>query len=91
VCSVIVVLKVLVVLLDHINCVYMWPPPCTQGNEVRSVFDQKLDSKDGREQSRREYSRDQLTYEEESGLSTDLSYQELGPCVGIFARGSNKD
>ena len=59
-------------------------------------FDRKLDSEDGGERSGRGFAMsglngDLLARGEVLGLSTELPNQELGPCEGFLARGSNEN
>jgi hypothetical protein len=59
------------------------PPPCIGGNEARSVFDQKLDSGDGRERPRGAGNRAPLAHGEGLRLSTELLDRGAWPSRGL--------
>ena len=70
------------------------PPPCTEGNKARGVSVKSLIVKmvgSIRERLAGRHIGDPLAHGEGSRLSTELPNQELGPCEGFLARGSNKD
>ena len=72
----------------------VWAPPCTEGNKAcggsaRSLIVKMAGSIQERLAER--HVRDPLTCGEGPKLSMVLSDQELGPCEGFLARGSNKD
>ena len=72
----------------------VWPPPCTRGNKAHSVLAGSLIVKTVgsiRERLAGRHVGDPLAHGEGPRLSTKLSNQELGPCEGFLARGSNKD
>jgi hypothetical protein len=59
------------------------PPPCTDGNEARRVFGQKLDSGDGGECPRGAGSRAPLVRGESPWLSTELLDHGAWPSRGL--------
>jgi hypothetical protein len=59
------------------------PPPCTEGNEARSVFSQKLDSGDGGERPRGDGSGAPLARGEGLRLSTELLDRGAWPSRGL--------
>jgi hypothetical protein len=68
------------------------PPPCTGGNEARSVFGWKLDSGDGGERPRGDGSGAPLVHGEGMRLSTELVERGAWPSRGLpFALGNNED
>ena len=72
----------------------VWLPPCTEGNKARGVSAESLIVKTAGSIRKRFAGRhvgDPLARGESPGLSTELPDQELGPCEGFLARGSNKD
>ena len=86
----------LVVLRDHINCVCGVVATVYWREQGPWRFGQKLDSEDGGERSGRGFAtsgltKDPLARGEGLELSMKLPDQELGPCEGFLARGSNED
>ena len=72
----------------------VWPPPCTRGDKTRGVSAGSLIVKTAgsiRERLAGRHVGDPLTRGEGPRLSTELPDQELGPCEGFLARGSNED
>ena len=72
----------------------MWPPSCTEGNKAHGVSAGSLIVKTAesiRERLAGRHVRDPLAREEGPRLSMELPDQELGPCEGFLARGSNED
>ena len=72
----------------------VWPPPCTRGNKARSISAESLIVKTVGSIWERLAGRhvgDPLARGEGLRLSTELLDQELGPCEGFLARGSNED
>ena len=72
----------------------VWPPPCTEGNKAHGDLAESLIVKtagSGPGRLARRYTRDPLVRGEGPGLSTELPDQELDPCKGFLARGSNED
>ena len=72
----------------------MWPPPYTRGNKARDVSVGSLIVKTARSIQERLAGRhvgDPLALGEGPRLSTELPDQELSPCEGFLARGSNED
>ena len=72
----------------------VWPPPCTGGKKARDVSARSLIVKTAgsiRERLAGRHVRDPLACGEGSRLSTELPDQELGPCEGFLAMGSNED
>ena len=72
----------------------VWPPPCTRGNKTHGVSVGSLIVKMRgavRERLAGRHTEDPLARGEGPGLSTELLDQELGPCEGFLARGSNED
>ena len=72
----------------------LWPPPCTEGNKARGVSAESLIVKTVgsiRERLAGRHVGDPLARGEGPRLSTELPDQDLGPCEGFFARGSNED
>ena len=72
----------------------VWPPPCTGGNKARGVSVGSLIVKTAgsiRERLAKRHVEDPLAHGEGSRLSMELPDQELGPCEGFLARGSNED
>ena len=72
----------------------VWPPPCTRGNKAHGVSAGSLIVKTAgsiQESLSRRHVGDPLARGEGSRLSTELPDQELGPCEGFLARGSNED
>ena len=70
------------------------PPPCTEGNKARGVSAESLIVKTMGsiwERLAKRHIGDPLACGEGLGLSTELPDQELGPCEGFVARGSNED
>ena len=70
------------------------PPPCTEGNKARGVSAESLIVKMAesiRERLAERHVGDLLARGEGPTLSTELLDQELGPCEGFLARGSNED
>ena len=70
------------------------PPPCTGGNKARDVLARSLIVNTAgsiRERLAGRYVGDPLARGEGPWLSTELLDQELGPCEGFLARGSNED
>jgi hypothetical protein len=59
------------------------PPPCTEGNEARGIFDRKLDSGDGEERPRGAGSGAPLARGEGLRLSTDLLDRGVWPSRGL--------
>ena len=71
----------------------VWPPPFIGGNKARGVLAGSLIVKTAgsiRERLAGTHVRDPLARGEGPRLSTELSDQELGPCEGFLARGSNE-
>jgi hypothetical protein len=68
------------------------PPPCTEGNDARDVFDRMLDSENGgsvREELEAEHD---LRVEKARGSLRSYSTEVLGPRVGFpLGRGTNED
>ena len=86
----------LVVLRDHTNYVCGVATTVYRREQDSRRFGWKLDSEDGGERSRRGFAtsgltEDPLAHGEGPELSTELSDQELSPCKGFLARGSNED
>ena len=84
----------LVVLRDHTNHVCGVVGTCTEGNKARGVLAGSLIVKTAgriRKRLARRHVGDPLACGEGPRLSTELPDQELGPCVGYLARGSNED
>ena len=72
----------------------VWPPPCTGGNKARDISAGSLIVKmvgSIRERLAGRHVGDSLERGEGPRLSTELPDQELGPCEGFLARGSNED
>ena len=72
----------------------VWTPPCTGGNKVHGVSAGSLIVKmEGSIQERLagRHIGDPLACGEGPRLSMELPDQELGPCEGFLARGSNED
>ena len=72
----------------------VWAPPCTEGNKARGVSTGSLIVKTAesiRERLAGRHVEDPLARGEGPRLSTELPDQELGPCEGFLARGSNED
>ena len=72
----------------------VWPPPCTGENKARDVLARSLIVKMAgsiRERLAKRHIGDPLACGEGPRLSTELLDQELGPCNGFLARGSNED
>ena len=72
----------------------VWPPPCTEGNKASGDLTGSLIVKmAGSIQERLVgmHVGDPLAHGEGPRLSTELPDQELGPCEGLLARGSNED
>ena len=72
----------------------VWPPPCTGGNKARGGSSGSLIVKTAgsiQERLAERHIGDPLARGEGPRLSTELPDQELGPCEGFLARGSNKD
>jgi hypothetical protein len=65
----------------------VWLPSCTGDNEAHDILEKKLNSEDVEERSRRGYSKDPLAHGKVSRVSTELPDKQLGPEVGILARG----
>ena len=89
-------LEGLVVLRDHTNRVCGVAATVYQREQGLWRFDQKLDSEDGGERSRRGFATsgligDPLARGEGPELSMELPNRELGPCKGFLMRGSNED
>jgi hypothetical protein len=64
-------------------------PPCTEGNEARSVFGWKLEAGSVREEPKEEH---HLRVEKARGSLRSYSTEVLGPRVGIpLRRGTNED
>ena len=71
----------------------VWPPLCTGGNKARGVSAGSLIVKTAgsiRERLVERHVRDPLACGVGPRLSMDLLDQELGPCEGFLARGSNE-
>ena len=84
----------LVVLRDYTNRVCGVAATVYRRKQGLWRFGRKLDSKDSWEHPERlagRHTGDPLARGEGPGLSTELPVQELGPCKGLLARGSNKD
>jgi hypothetical protein len=81
----------LVVLQDHTNRVCSVAATVYQRKQGPQLFRWKLDSEYGEEQLGRGHLETHLRVGKASGLSTELSERELGPCEDILARGSNED
>ena len=74
--------------------VVVWPPPCTRGNKACSISAGRLIVKTvGNiwERLAKKHVGDPFTRGEGPRLSTELPDQDLSPCEGFLARGSNKD
>ena len=72
----------------------VWPPPCTEGNKAHGVLARSLIVKTvGSIQERLAGSHvgDPLAHGEGPRIYTELPDQELGPCEGFLARGSNEN
>ena len=72
----------------------VWPPPCTGGNKACGGSAESLIVKTAgsiRERLARRHIGDPLACGEGPRLSMELPDQELGPCEGFLARGSNED
>ena len=72
----------------------VWPPPCTGGNKAHGISAGSLIMKTAgsiRERLAGRHVGDPLAHGEGPRLSTELPDQELGPCEGFLARGSNED
>ena len=72
----------------------VWPPPCTEGNKACGGSARNLIVKTTvsiRERLVGRHIGDPLACGEGPELSTELPDQELGPCEGFLARGSNED
>ena len=72
----------------------VWPPPCTGGNKAHGISARSLIVKTVGSIQERLAGRhvgDPLAHGEGPRLSTELPDQELGPCEGFLARGSNED
>ena len=72
----------------------VWPQACTEGNKARGVLAESLIVKTAGSIWERLAGRhigDPLARGEGPRLSTELPNQELGPCEGFLARGSNED
>ena len=72
----------------------VWPPPCTGGNKACGILAGSLIVKTAesiRERLAGRHVRDPLARGEGMRLSTELPDQELSPCEGFLARGSNED
>ena len=72
----------------------MWPPPCTGGNKAHGISVGSLIVKMAgsiRERLAVRHVGDPLTHGEDPRLSMELPDQELGPCEGFLARGTNED
>ena len=72
----------------------VWPPSCTGGNKARAVSAGSLIVKTAGNIWERLAGRhvgDPLVHGEGPRLSMELPDQELGPCEGFLARGSNED
>ena len=79
---------------DHTNRVCGVATTVYWGEQGPRRFGRKLDSEDGGsiwERLARRHVRDPLARGEGPRLSTELPDQELGPCEGFLARGSNED
>jgi hypothetical protein len=70
----------------------LWPPPCTEGNEVRGVSTGSLIVETAgsvREEPETEH---HLRVEKARGSLRSYSTEVLGPCVGFHLhRGTNED
>ena len=72
----------------------VWLPPCTGGNKARGILAGSLIVKTAgsiRKRLAEWHVGDPLARGEGPRLSTELPDQELGPCEGFLARGSNED
>ena len=84
----------LVVLRDHTNRVCGVAATVYGGNKARSILARSLIVRTAgsiRERLTGRHVGDPLARGEGPRLSTELPDQELGPCVGFLARGSNED
>ena len=87
-------LEGLVVLRDHTNCVCGVAATVYRREQDPWRFGRKIDSEDGGEHPGEACGRhvgDPLACGEGLRLSMELPAQELGPCEGFLARGSNED
>ena len=72
----------------------VWPPPCTEGNKVHDGSAKSLILNTAgsiRERLAGRHVGDPHARGEGPRLSMELPDQELGPCEGFLARGSNED
>ena len=81
---------------DHTNRICGVAATVYRREQVSWRFGQKLDSEDSGKWSKRGFAMsgligDPLTHGEGPKLSMELPDQELGPCMGFLARGSNED